>query len=60
MELGFQAAVQRNFIGSRGGGVHLVRQGRRGWIGRQAVFHRAASQLEEDDGSSQSGIGAGC
>jgi hypothetical protein len=49
MELGFQAAVQRNFIGSRGGGVHLVRRGRRRWIGRQSSLHRATSQLEVED-----------
>jgi hypothetical protein len=49
MELGFQAAVQRNFIGSRGGGVHLVHRGRRRWIGRQSSLHRAASQLEVED-----------
>jgi hypothetical protein len=67
MELGFQAAVQRNFIGSRGGGIHLIRRGRRRWIERQASLHRAASQLEvEDDdpprvvsGSGASGLGVG-
>jgi hypothetical protein len=54
--LGFRRR-RRLLIGLRGGGVHPVRRGKRRTMGHLALFHRAASQLEEDDDAPQSGIG---